>query len=79
MAIDAGAVTDVDFSAGRALEELHQERAKAGVTLALIVAKVPRHAKFERMGLVDLIGSDRIYESQPGLFGGLHGNKYGIP
>jgi high affinity sulfate transporter 1 len=64
LAIDASAITDIDYSAGQGLAELQQDLTKAGVTLALIIVKVRHQGKLERMGLVDLIGSDRIYESR---------------
>jgi MFS superfamily sulfate permease-like transporter len=64
LVIDAGAITDIDYSAGRGLAELHQDLTEAGVTLALIIVKVRHKGKLERMGLLDLISSDRIYESR---------------
>jgi sulfate permease, SulP family len=62
--LDARAVTEVDYSGGRALTELHQDLAKAGIVLALIVVRVRHQGYLERMGLVDLIGADRIFESR---------------
>jgi len=63
LAIDARAVTEMDYSAGRALTELQQDLSRAGVVLALIV--VPRHhGLLERMGLVDLIGANRIFQTR---------------
>ena len=62
--LDARAVTEVDYSGGRALAELHQDLAKAGIVFALIVVKVRHQGDLERMGLVDLIGADRIFESR---------------
>jgi MFS superfamily sulfate permease-like transporter len=64
LVIDATAVTGLDFSAGRALAELQQELAKAGVTLAFVLVPVKHHVIFERLGLVDLIGSNRIFHSR---------------
>ena len=46
------------------LSELQQDIAKIGVTLALIVVTVRHHGDLERMGLIDLIGSDKIFESR---------------
>ena len=62
--IDATAITGLDFSAGRALTELQQDLAKAGVVLALIVVKVRRHGDLERMGLIKMIGANRIFETR---------------
>jgi high affinity sulfate transporter 1 len=64
LVIDATAVTGLDFSAGQALTELHQDLAKTGVVLALVQVPAQRHANLERMGLVDLIGADRIFDSR---------------
>ena len=62
LAIDASAITG--FSAARTLAELQQELAKTDVVLALIVVKVRHHGDLERMGLIDLIGVDRIFETR---------------
>jgi high affinity sulfate transporter 1 len=64
LVIDARAVTELDYSAGRALAELHQDLSKAGVVLALIVVPVRHQGAIERMGLVNLIGANRIFESR---------------
>ena len=64
LVIDARAVTELDYSAGRALAELHQDLSKAGVVLALIVVPVRHQGSIERMGLVNLIGANRIFESR---------------
>jgi|SRR5215471_10224951 len=64
LVIDATAITGLDFSAGQALAELHQDLAKAGVVPALVAVPVGHHANLERMGLVDLIGVDRIFDSR---------------
>ena len=58
------AITGLDFSAGRAVAELQQDLAKAGVTLALIEIPAKHHLDLERMGLVDLIGVSRIFNSR---------------
>jgi sulfate permease, SulP family len=64
LVIDASAITGLDFSAGHALAELQQDLAKADVVLALIVVQVRHHGDLERMGLINLIGVDRIFESR---------------
>jgi MFS superfamily sulfate permease-like transporter len=64
VAIDATAITDIDFSASRAVLELQQDLDKAGIALALVVREVRHHEKWERLGLIDLIGSDRIFASR---------------
>jgi high affinity sulfate transporter 1 len=64
LTIDATAITGLDFSAGRALAELQQDLAQIGVTLALIVVPVRHWGNLERMGLIELIGANRIFESR---------------
>jgi hypothetical protein len=46
------------------MAELQQDLAKAGVVLALVVVPVKHHADLERMGLIDLIGCNQIFESR---------------
>jgi MFS superfamily sulfate permease-like transporter len=62
--IDCSAITDVDFSAGRAVMDLHQDLEKAGVVLALSRLQIIPHGDLERMGLVQLIGANRIFDSR---------------
>jgi MFS superfamily sulfate permease-like transporter len=64
LVIDATAITGLDFSAGRAVAELKQDLAMAGVTLGLIEIPAKHHLDLERMGLVDLIGLSRIFNSR---------------
>ena len=64
LVIDCSAITNLDFSAGRALMDLHQDLAKAGVVLALSRLQVAPQGNLERMGLVDLIGANRIFDSR---------------
>lgn len=64
LVIDATAITGLDFTAGRALAELQQDLAKAGIVLALVVVQVRHYGDLERMGLINLIGANRIFESR---------------
>jgi high affinity sulfate transporter 1 len=62
--IDASAITAIDFSAGKALRELHDDLAKTGVTLAISRIQLKRDGDLEKMGLVKAIGVDRIFGSR---------------
>jgi high affinity sulfate transporter 1 len=62
--LDARAITELDYSAGEALKELHQELSKKGVVLALIVVQLRHRGFLDRMGLIDLIGANRIFDSR---------------
>jgi len=64
LVIDATAITGLDFSAGRALAELQQDLAKSGVVLALVVLPLKQHTELERMGLMELLGVNRIFDSR---------------
>jgi len=64
LVVDATAITGLDFSAGRAVAELQQDLSKMGIVLALVVVPVRHHVTLERMGLIDLIGANRIFESR---------------
>ena len=64
LVIDARAVTELDYSAGRVLAELHQDLARKGITLAMIIVEVRHKDALERSGLADLIGADRVFESR---------------
>jgi high affinity sulfate transporter 1 len=64
LVIDAGAITGVDYTAGRALTELFQDLKKEGVVVALARAQLTAHGHLERLGLKDLIGADRIFRSR---------------
>jgi MFS superfamily sulfate permease-like transporter len=64
LVIDCSAITSLDFSAGRALMDLQQDLAKAGVVLALTRIQPRHHGDLEQMGLVELIGVNRIFASR---------------
>lgn len=64
LVVDARAVTEIDFSAGSAIAELQRELARQGVTLALIIVQTRHQDVLERMGLIELIGPNRIFSSR---------------
>jgi SulP family sulfate permease len=64
LVIDATAITAIDFSASRVVMELQRDLAKAGVVLALVRNHDSRHEELERMGLVNLIAADHIFDSR---------------
>jgi high affinity sulfate transporter 1 len=79
LVIDATAITTVDFSAGRALAELQQDLAKAGVVLALIVVPVRHFGNLERLGLSRVIGPNRMFESRRACIAAFHAECLGSP
>jgi high affinity sulfate transporter 1 len=64
LVIDARAVTEMDYSAGQVLKELHQDLSRMGVVLAMIVVRERHLGDLERTGMIDLIGTNRIFESR---------------
>jgi high affinity sulfate transporter 1 len=64
LVIDASAITGIDYSAGRELMSLQQDLAKAGVVLAIARVQVGSRAILEQMGLTQLIGLNRIFDSR---------------
>jgi MFS superfamily sulfate permease-like transporter len=64
LVIDASAITELDYSAACAVVELHQDLAKIGVILALIVVPEFHQGVLVRMGMVDVIGEEHIFESR---------------
>src|SRR5262249_57858373 len=64
LVIDARAVTELDYSAGRTLIDLYHDLKKAGIVLALIVVEVRHKGYLERMGVIDLIGTNYIFNSR---------------
>jgi high affinity sulfate transporter 1 len=72
LVIDATAITNLDFSAGCAVAELQRDLAKTGIVLALIVVPVRHRPNLERMGLANLIGADRMFESRRACLAAYH-------
>jgi high affinity sulfate transporter 1 len=68
LVIDAGAITGIDFSGASALAELQEDLAKKGVVLALArlnpIAGGEAEQRLKRLGLIKLIGPDRIFSSR---------------
>ncbi len=62
--VDGSAITGIDFTAARAMADLHRELTKAGVVLALARVQTDRARPLSRFGLVDLVGADRIFDSR---------------
>jgi len=64
LVVDAGAIAEIDFSAGRALMELKQDLTKGGVVLALVRVSSSLRADLDRHGLTAAIGVNRIFSSR---------------
>jgi MFS superfamily sulfate permease-like transporter len=64
LVLDARAITDVDFSASRALAELRRELADSRVVLALVVVSTRREDEVTASGLVELADATRVFDSR---------------
>jgi sulfate permease, SulP family len=64
LAIDASAITGVDFSSGCAFLELQQDLSKNGVTFALVSLGWHHSGSMDRLGLVKAIGENHIFRSR---------------
>ncbi len=64
LAVDAGAITTVDFSSARALLELHRELSRRGVILAFTRVNNSLESALERQGLKRAIGPGHIFISR---------------
>jgi high affinity sulfate transporter 1 len=61
LVIDAGAITDIDYSAARTIRDLCDELARSGITL--IFARVNKYLRsdMDRHGITAAIGAERIF------------------
>ena len=64
LVVDAGAIADVDYSAGKTLRELQRECAERGVALVLTRVSESLRADLDRQQLTDAIGVHRIFGSR---------------
>lgn len=62
--LDAGAITDIDFSAGRTLRELHEDLTKQGVGVAITRVSPGLQQDLDSLGLSQMIGENLIFSSR---------------
>jgi len=63
LVVDAGAITNVDYSAARAVRDLQQDLARDGVTLVLVHVEADLQADLDRHRLTDVIARRCIFTS----------------
>ena len=61
--IDAEAMNDIDITGAECLIRLNTELNRRGIIISLSHVRDPLRDKMERMGVVDAIGADHIYET----------------
>ncbi len=60
LVVNAGAVTDIDYSAARMVIDLHAELRQAGVELAFARVGAYLRSDMDRHGITDVIGAQRL-------------------
>jgi len=63
LVVDAGAITGVDYSAARLLEELYRDLARRQIELLLVHAGAPLRADLRRHRLMNDVGADHIFDT----------------
>jgi SulP family sulfate permease len=61
--VDAGAITQVDYTAARVVRQLHEDLAERGVSLLLAHVESDLRSDLDRHGLTDVVGPTRIFDS----------------
>jgi sulfate permease, SulP family len=73
LAVDAGAITSVDYSAARIFRALQEDLVRAGVTLVLVHAQPSLRADLERHRLMAVIGAEHVFDSLHEALAAIHG------
>jgi SulP family sulfate permease len=63
LVVDAGAITQVDYTAARVVRELRKDLAQRGVELVLAHVQSDLKPDLDRHHLTEVIGADRIFDS----------------
>jgi MFS superfamily sulfate permease-like transporter len=64
LVVDSGAITDMDFTAARALIDLQQDLARKGVVLALTRVSASLKVDLDRQEVTKALGPERIFTSR---------------
>ena len=62
LCLDAAAISDIDFSGGQTLLDLHRELTERGVRLVFTVVSDPVRAELDRYGITELVGADAYFD-----------------
>jgi high affinity sulfate transporter 1 len=73
LVVDAGAVTNVDYTAAQVVRELRQDLAQRGVELVLAHVQSDLKPDLDRHHLTEVIGPHRIFDSLHEALGAYHG------
>jgi len=61
--VDAGPITNVDYTAARAVRRLKENLDRRGILLAFAHVQSDLRADLDRHGVTNVIGSDRLFET----------------
>lgn len=71
--VDAGAITNVDFSAARVVREIQKDLAAQGTGLVFVHVQSDLKPDLDRRHLTEAIGPTRIFDALREAFGALRG------
>jgi len=75
LVVDAGAITNIDYSAARIMRDLQQELLTRGVRLILVHAELSLLADIRRHRLSDVIGADQIFDTLHEALAAINGQQ----
>jgi MFS superfamily sulfate permease-like transporter len=70
--VDAGAITNVDYTAAQVMRELQQDLTDRGVALVFARVRFELQPDLERHHLTEVIGPERIFDSLHEALGAYH-------
>jgi MFS superfamily sulfate permease-like transporter len=73
--VDAGAITNVDYTAARAVRELQEDLAQRDIGVLVAHVEPSLQADLDRHGLTNIIGPDRIFDTLREALAALRGKK----
>jgi MFS superfamily sulfate permease-like transporter len=72
LVVDAGAITSIDYSAARVLDDCCADLTRDGVALLFVHAQSSLHADLKRHRLIDVIGTSRIFDTLREALAAIH-------
>jgi SulP family sulfate permease len=77
LVVDAGAITDVDYTAAGAVGVLQEGLAREDATLALAHVSTGLRATLDRLGLTSEIGANRLFDTLRDSLAAFHAESSG--
>jgi len=73
--VDAGAITNVDYTASRVVRDLHEDLVQRGIGVLVAHIEPGLQADLDRHGLTNIIGPAKIFDTLREALAALHGKK----